>query len=91
MNYIDLASGFYKVDIIKVSKKSEKNDLSGFCFQRNGLQAEFLCKKYSVFTQWLEVLSKYCIMSNFNDKYRILSIIGSGGYGKVRPILLRKS
>jgi len=33
--------------------------------------------------KWLDNLSKFCVMTNLNDKYRIQQILGTGGYGKV--------
>jgi len=33
--------------------------------------------------KWMDNLSKFCVMTTLNDKYRIQNILGSGGYGKV--------
>ena len=83
MDYLDLEENLYRLEIIKANKKGEKSSLNGFSLYRNGNCVEFLCKKGSVLVKWMDSLSKFCVMTNLNDKYRIQNILGTGGYGKV--------
>lgn len=84
MDCLDLDEHFYKVESIQVTKKEEKKDLSGFALCRNGNYIEFLCKKTSACQKWLDYLTDYCIMTNFDEKYKTLQVLGAGGYGKVK-------
>ena len=88
MKYIKLDEGFYKVEVIKVNKKKgEKKSLIGFAISKNGCRSEYLSKKSSVFLKWRNELAKYCIMTNIEESYRTLNVLGSGGYGKVGILL----
>ena len=85
MEYIDLEEYLFRLDMIQVSKRSgEKAELDGFSLYRNGLLIEFLCKKSTVLQEWLAKLKNVCLLSNFDNRYRMVDPLGNGGYGRVR-------
>lgn len=88
--FIDLDEDFYIMDPLKVIRsKEEKKQLLGFTLTRNCNSIEILSKKGSLYAKWMKLLSKLCIMNNYVEKYRTLTILGSGGYGKVSLSLLK--
>ncbi len=84
MDYIDLNEFMYRVEVNKPESKfySKKYPCS-FNLYANGKSVDIYCKEPVQLEKWLVELRKVCIMAGFHNNYRIMDIIGSGGYGKV--------
>ena len=85
VEYINLDENMYQLEIIgKLDKRYSSKHKYAFALSANGKSFEFYCKYQAQFQNWLIKLRKWCIMTNFNEVYKIGNILGAGGYGKVR-------
>lgn len=54
-----------------------------FTLSRKGHSFEFSCADLDSKEGWMKDLSRYCILSEFNNRYDIIELIGKGSMGEV--------
>jgi len=84
VDYIDFTEFMYRVEVNKPDSKfySKKYPYS-FNIYANGKSVDMYCKEPVQLEKWLCELRKVCIMAGFHNNYRVMDVIGTGGYGKV--------
>jgi len=74
----------YRVVIITPNnKKHSSRYRHGFSIYSNGNSFDFHTKDKEILEKWIQALSEYCLLTNFEEKYRTLDLLGIGGYGRV--------
>jgi len=55
----------------------------GFSVTKNGQTYDFYSEESQVIEDWVTILKKVCILTNFHDEYKALKMIGRGSFAKV--------
>ncbi len=73
-----------KLERIEYQDPSKKKTKYGFCFTKNQQSAKIYTTDRELYEKFLEILSKMCILTTFEEDYEIEKLIGKGSFGKVR-------
>jgi len=85
VRFIDFDELMYDAEVIGPNDRRHSNKYKhGFAISVNGMSVEFYTKDKAAFEKWIEVLKKFCVFPNFDEKYTTMDLLGTGGYGKVR-------